>query len=282
MNQVFLNGQIIPQQNAGLPLNDIGVLRGFGVNDVLRTYNRKPFMLGHHLDRLAASAKHLHLKVPYSKEVLTQAIYDLIESNTTGEASIKVVVTGGPTHDGLNFDPETPTCFILIEELPVMPEHYYTDGICLISDNHQRLVPEAKTLNYLNAIKNIPRKLDAGAYEILYHHNGALREAATSNIFLFHGDTLVTPDAHILKGMTRRVVLDLAKDHFTIQERPVRLVELFAASEVFLTATNKGVLPVVALDGRPVGGGKVGTRSQKLGKLLHEHCYNSVDSIQEE
>jgi branched-chain amino acid aminotransferase len=274
----FLNGKIIPLSEAGLPLTDLGILRGYGVGEVVRTYAGQPFHLADHLERMRHSAKQFHLRVPYSDQEISAVISELLRRNfqTGEEATIKLYLTGGHSDDGLTFNEDTPSFFILVLPLRLPEPELYASGVKVLTVNHQRPHPGVKSLNYQNALFHLPERQNVGAYEVLYHDGGLIREAATSNIFFFLDDCLVTPHRRILPGITRKLVLDLAKEHYTVEERDITLAEALLADEAFLTATNKEVLPVVKLDEAEIGDGKPGKRSRHLLELYRHYVRDYV------
>ena len=97
-----------------------------------------------------------------------------------------------------------------------------------------------------------------------------MSECTTSNFFLFHGDRLVTPEAAVLSGITRNVVLELADDLFAVVRRPILYEELRTADECFITSTTKEVLPIVRVDDVTIGGGRPGLRTLRLRRLFRE------------
>lgn len=262
MKYCYLNGKILPLANARLPLDDLGVLRGYGVFDFLRTYNGKPFLLDEHLKRLKNSAREIGLTLPISIAKLKTIIADLLKKNGHSDSYIRIVVTGGQTDDGIT--PSSPTLFILIEELRPLPESLYQKGVKLMTHEYLRDVPRAKTTNYIVAVKLQKQKKREGAFEILYVAEGKIFECATSNFFIFRGPTLVTPKRNVLIGTTRNFVIAFAKKHFTVEERDMLLSELETANEAFITATNKEILPVVKIDNRTIGTGRVGKNTKYL------------------
>ncbi len=264
----FLNGKIVPFSQARLRLDDLGVLRGYGVFDYLRTYGGKPILLSKNLARLRRSAEKLGLAIKYSDALLTEAVLTLIAKNGHKESSIRIVLTGGPSQDAMT--PGEPTLYILVSEFTALPTKLYQLGVKLITHNYLRLVPEAKTLNYITAIKLLPQKKAAGAFEILYVYEGKILECTTSNFYIFKGNTLVTAKQDILSGVTREIVLELARNHFTVEERDISVSQLSEASESFITAANKKILPVIAIDDWKIATGKVGKNTQKLMKLFDE------------
>lgn len=268
----FFNGEVVYFNNARLGLNDLGVLRGYGVFDFLRTYNGKPFLMKEHLDRFEESAQKLQLRIPVSRKEIEKAARTLIRKNAFPETCLRFVLTGGPSKSA--FFVEKPTFFILAEKSESLPSKLYTEGVSVFTHEHLREIPEAKTNNYMIAVKIRNLKQNKAFFEMLYTYNGNILEAATSNFFLVRGDTLITPKDNILIGTTRNVVLSLAKKDFRIEERAVRIQELKESDEAFLTATNKEILPVVKIDGWVVENGKVGLHTKELQRRFREYIKN--------
>lgn len=260
----YLNRKIVPLAKAGLSLSDLGILRGYGVFDFLRTYNGKLFYFHEHFSRFKRSAQAVGLRVPESETYMREIISTLFKKNRVQDASIRMVLTGGPSSDGFSFS-GTPSSFVLIEDLHQFPASVFMKGAKIFTYEYERSSPEAKTTHYATALALAPQKKRAGAIEILYTRGGFVLEASTSNIFLVKKGHLITPERGILLGVTRGIVLSLARKLDLICEcRAVHETELFSADEVFLTATNKEVTPIVAINGKKIGGGKVGPISRRL------------------
>lgn len=272
----YLNGRIIPTDRALIHINNIGITRGFGVTDVLKTYHGKVFLLKEHIRRFQNSAKTLGLKIPISSAKIGSVLKTLIAKNKSLEVQIRLVLTGGIAVSGLQFDKNKPTFFILIEDSISLPQVLYRKGGKLITFEHQRFFPTAKTTNYIVAVNLQPRRIKEKAVEILFISGGIVREPSTSNIFMFKGNTLVTPKDKILIGMTHNFVIKLARPFYRVQERDITLKELLAADEVFITATNKEILPIVKIDGKLIKNGKVGKRTQHLMKIFSQKVGSDV------
>lgn len=268
MKYCYFNGEITLQKNAVVQIDDIGMLRGYGVFDFLRTYNGKPFLMHEHLLRLKNSAKSLGLKIPLDKSEIESLIAKLLKKNKVQDAQVRILLTGGKTINGMGFDPKHPTFAILIEPLALLPAELYQQGAKVITDNHLRHVYSAKTTNYINAISLAePRKKNA-AIEILYFFNDSVLECSTSNFFLIKDDTVITPKENVLLGMTRNILLKLIEKEFAIEEREIKISELKEADEAFLTATNKEVLPIVKIDTLRIGNGKVGKNTKRIMEIF--------------
>lgn len=265
-----LNGQVLQQEQASLQLTDLAVLRGYGIFDYFLYSAGRPLLESLYLERFFASAEQMHLEVPLDHAALSSHLRELIAANGAARGAIRLVLTGGYSPDG--YAPGDPNLIVLLHPYPQLPAHYFSEGVGLISHQHQREWPEIKSINYLTGIKLLPQIRAAGALEVLYHAEGKLLESVRSNIFLVNTQgELVTPASGILYGITRRTVLDLAQGLLPIVEREVRLEELFQAREAFITGTNKSVMPVTRVDGRAIGDGKVGSWAQRLRPMLEAY-----------
>ena len=271
----FLNGKIISQDKASISLRDIGILRGFGVFEFLRTYNGKLFLPREHIARFKNSAKILNIKIPISEKQLINIINKLLFKNKFKESGIRIILTGGETSDvlGIEYNYNSPTFFILVDEFEELPKSFYQKGVKLITYEYQREIPHAKTINYLTAVKlqNLCKRKKV--FDVLYTAEGFLLEPTTSNFFIFKKNTLLTPEDNILAGTTRNFVIKLAKTKFKIEEKNISLKELGKATEFFITSTTKEILPIVKIDGNLIGDGRVGENTKYLMKLLYQHTY---------
>ncbi len=261
----YLNGKIVPLKRARVSPRDIGFLRGYGVFDFFRTINGKPFLYDEHIERFKNSAELFNLKIPIGDAELKKIIDKLILKNGFRESSVRIVLTGGELKNGMGFDSFSPTFLILVEKSKTPPAKLYKTGVKLITLEHRRELPRAKTLNYISAVRLCNSELKRKkAFEVLYTDRGRVLECSTSNFFIFRGGKLITPKKDILLGTTRNLVLKLAGKHFKTEEREIKSRELRFADEAFITASNKDILPVVNIDGKIIGDGKVGENTRKL------------------
>ncbi len=160
---------------------------------------------------------------------------------------------------------------VLITALDERDMERFAKGTKLITTRLQRPVPEAKTANYVAAIRALKEAARYGASDALFvNAHGHVLEATRSNFFIFRGDTLITPRTEVLIGVTRNVVLGLARDRFAIEERPIQLEELPIADEAFLTSSSREIMPIVQIDDWTISGGKPGPRTYELERRFIE------------
>lgn len=272
----YLDGKIIPEKDAKISVIDIGVLRGYGAFDVMRTVRGKPFLFNEHYERTAKAARTLGVRMPLDKRGILRVITSLLAKNAArlgGEATIRVVLTGGSALSGIRFNKNAPTLYILIAPLELPRKQIYQRGAKLMTHAYRREHPEVKTLNYFDAVLLQNKLAREKAFEILYVWEGHALEASTSNFFLFRGDTLITPKEGVLKGVTRNKIIELAGRYYTVKERDIPMRAVWTAKEAFLTATNKDVVPVTNIDGKKIGDGIVGPRTRHIMALFRE-CTN--------
>lgn len=261
----YLNGEIIESAKACLPINDISILRGFAAFDFLRVYQSNPFRFDDHFERFTNSAKTLGLKIPYSKKAVYEAIKKLSEKNQIESKKqnyhVRLILTGGETKNGL--EPSRPNFVILFEKFHDYKKEIFEKGQKIITYEYERFLPEAKTSNYMQAVLLQPLKKREDAIEILYTTKGIVSEATTSNIFYVKNGILYTPIEGILQGVTKKVVTEIAESlGYKVISKIVSLKDLYDADEVFLTATNKKVLPIIQINDVLIG---VGDKKGKVG-----------------
>ena len=219
----YVGGQSVHPQEATLSINDIAILRGYSAFEALRTYDRRPFHLEEHLRRLYHSAEIIELRIPWSPEFVSNIINETIARNSYKHAAIRLLVTGGESEDGLTPTGQ-PTLVVMITPLGERDMERFARGIRLITTRLQRELPEAKTTNYMAAVRSLKEAARRSAPDALFvNEAGQVLEATRSNFFIFRGDTLITPREGVLYGITRGVVLELARDRFPWRNAPFSL-----------------------------------------------------------
>ena len=195
-------------------------------------------------------------------------VLETLHRNSFPESNIRVVVTGGSSPDFIT--PQgRPRLLVLVTRAPRLPRRWYTAGVKIITFFLERHLPGAKSIDYAPATIALGRAREQDAVEAVYvDRNGNVREGTTSNLFALFNGTLVTPDKGILSGITRRAVLDLAVKRGPVDLRELRLAELLTADEVFITGTNKMIVPVNQVDDQIIGDGRPGRITRKLMKAL--------------
>ncbi len=279
MGIYYIDGEFVPADEAVIPVNDLAVLRGYGVFDFLRTYEGKPFFLKEHIERLKQSARQIDLDFPWSYSKLAAVVMQTLNQNNYSEANIRIVVTGGASPDFITPQGK-PRLLVLVTPAQKLPVWWYENGVKIITTFAERFIPGAKSINYIPATIALKKARKQNAVEAIYiDRDGFVQEGTTSNIFAFIGDKLVTPGREILAGITRHVVLTLTEDIFDTEIRDIKKDELLKADEVFITGTNKGLVPVVQVDDTIIGDGKPGVRTRQVMETLAEYNARYITSM---
>jgi len=265
----YVNGHYVKEADAKISILDLAVLRGFGVFDYLRTYGGRPFHLWDHLLRLQYSAQHVGLSLPKTLSEIQEIIENLKKQD---EVSIKIILTGGVSPD--HFTLHQSNLIVFAYPPTPYPDSYYTEGIKVTTTRLSRPLPSSKTTQYAPAIVAMQQ---GKAQEALYlNSQDEILEATTSNFFAFKDDTLYTcTSEEVLIGITLEVILRLCASHFPIERRALSTQDIPHMQEAFITASNKEVMPVVQIDGKKVGNGKVGPRTKKIMELFHAYTQSA-------
>jgi branched-chain amino acid aminotransferase len=267
----YVNGAFVPAKEAALPLNDLGIVRGYGIFDLLRTYGKRPFRLHEHIKRLESSASQIGLVMPWSTEELEDVVMQSYKRNEIPDASIRIVVTGGPS-DNFMTPQGNPSLVVMVHPVVPYPAHYYTEGSKAMSTLVERTMPTVKSLNYIGAIMAMNDAGKTGAVEAIYlDAQDRLTEGTRANLFVVRDHLLITPREGVLKGITRQVLLEIAAHEFEIVEGPIHYHDLSSLNEAFLTSTTKEVLPVVQIDEHVIGTGKPGPMTKRLTELFNDY-----------
>ncbi len=275
---VSLNGILVDPDEARVSIFDRGFLYGDSVYEVVRTYDGVPFMLEAHLARLESSAARIGMRLPVPLSTFAEEVHTVHAASGNPDSYIRIVSTRGSGPLGL--DPglaEHPTHIVVAMPLNPPAPSVYAEGaaVALVSvrrNLRDAIDPMAKTGNYLNSVMALAEAKKAGAYEaIMLDHRDYVTEGASSNIFAVLGDTILTPalDAGILEGITRSAVFSACQEGgLRVLELPLTEAALRSADEVFITSSIREIVPIVTVDGAPVGAGKPGPVYAQIRKLF--------------
>jgi branched-chain amino acid aminotransferase len=281
----LVNGTFVRDQDAVVSVHDRGFRYGDGVFDTLRVYQGHPFLLDRHLARLLDGAAALGITPLPDIAALARLIRELTDRNGLPHALVRTTLTRGVSP---GWDPvEATDRTLVVVEQPFVgyPERLYTSGasIVLLTDTRLRPAAWVPTVKSLSLSAHVQAKREAtnqGADEaVLCTESGLVAEGTVSNVFCVEDGRLRTPPLAdgILQGVTREVVLDLARrDGLLTEEAQITPESLQEADEVFLTSTGMEVLPVTRVDGHLVGSGKPGVVTLTLRKRYQEFVRQTV------
>lgn len=278
--KVYIDGTLYPREEAKISVFDSLVQGGDGVWEGLRVYNGKIFALEEHLTRLLNSAHAMAFKEVPSRNEIKEAIFATLEANgMRDETHIRLTLSRGKKVTSY-MDPDVnrygPTLIVLAEWKP--PIHRDKEGLRLITSSIRRNAPQCidSKIHHNNLINNILAKIEANAAgvdgAVMMDIEGYVSEVNATNIFFVEGGKVITPFANFcLPGITRRIVIDLCKEHeIPVAEKRISMTEMYTADECFTTGTMGELVPAVEIDGRTVGDGTIGPVTERLRKLHKE------------
>ncbi|WP_416838903.1 aminotransferase class IV [Haloferax sp. DFSO52] len=266
----YVDGDIVPADEASIPVTDRGFLYGDAAFETLRAYGGDVFHWEAHADRLAETCDVLGMAHGLSDDDLKGHIDETLAANDLSEAYVRLSVTRGSQPGRLTpAEDVDPRVVVIVEPLPRggRGSDPVWDGPATVQTVRTRRIPDraiparAKTHNYLNGILARTELRVTGADEaLMLDSDGYATEGATSNLFFVDDEALCTPslDGPVLPGITRRVVLDLARqENIPIRERRFTPDDVRGANEAFLTNSTWELRPVETVDGIGVGDGPV-------------------------
>jgi branched-chain amino acid aminotransferase len=280
---VYVSGAFRPAGEASVSVFDHGLLYGDGVFEGIRAYNGRIFRLERHIDRLFDSAKAIRLDIPYSASDVCDIVVEACRRNDITDGYIRLVVTRGAGDLGLDPRKCSRAEVIVIVKPTIAIYRSPSAGIRVVTSTFRRNPPDAlspaiKSLNYLNNVLARIEANDRGADEaLMLDKNGYVAEASVDNFFIVTEHGLVTPPtATNLKGITRETILGVAAGlGIRTAETPFTLFDVWTAREAFICGTAAEVVPVVSVDDRMIGDGKVGAVTGRIiaayGQLVRSH-----------
>lgn len=274
---IFLNGEWMPVEDAKISVLDRGFIFGDGVYEYVPVINGRPYRLDGHLTRLDNSCKEIGLKNPYSNAQWTELVLEAARRNGPGDQGVYWQITRGVAKRDHSFPKDVePTVFMMSNPLPKLTQEQIDNGVpCYTFPDKRWHRCHIKSISLLGNVLAKQHATEHGGAEVVMIRDGFMTEASASNVFCVFGDTIVSPpkDNHILGGITLDGVFDLAKKHgLKLEVRPVSEAEMWAADELWLSSSSKGVLAITALDDKAVGNaahkGKPGPMFKKMFALM--------------
>ena len=264
---------------AKISVLDRGFLYGDGLFETMRAYWGEVFRLENHLDRLSRSAKEIEIPFSYTRKELKNIIKRILKINSLSEAYVRITLSRGVSEPGLISKCKSPATLVIMarEFKPPSPSEYRKGWRATIVETRQNQASPVSRLKSLNFLNNILARKEAeakGVNEgILLNTLGDVAEASTSNIFLVKRGIVITPreESGLLPGITRGVVLELATTlGLKAHKGKISLDDLMGAEEAFLTNSLIEIMPLVKVDGRPIGNGKPGSVTQRIHKAYQD------------
>jgi len=288
---IYVNGELVPRDQAKVSVFDSGFMLGDGVWEGLRLHHGRLAFLDEHLDRLLEGAKAIDLDIGMSAAELAAALYRTVEANgMSSDVHLRLMVTRGPKKTPFQ-DPRLslwgPTIVIIAEHKAANPEAFER-GIRLFTAHVHRGPPDVQdpklnSHSKLNCILAMIQAIKAGADEaLMLDPQGFVATCNSTNVFIVRkGEVWTSTGAYCMNGITRAKVIALCRsDGIPVYERNFSLVDVYGAEEAFVTGTFGGLTPVVEVDGRTIGDGRPGPETRRLRdlyrKLLERECPGPV------
>lgn len=272
--KVFIDGRIVDPESAQISVFDRGFLYGDSVYETMRVYRGVPFAFDEHVERLFSSGDRIGFALPWSIQQLRAACKETLADAELDDAYMRIIGTRGSGAIGLDPALATdPRLIIMVLELPMIPAAAYERGrsawlVSVQRNIKQALDPQAKTGNYMNSILAAGEARARGADEaIMLDFQGRVAEGSSANVFALIEGVWRTPpaDGRILSGITRATLLAVcAREGIAVSERVLMPEDLQRATEMFISSSVREIIPIVLLNGRPIGDGVPGAQTRRV------------------
>jgi branched-chain amino acid aminotransferase len=261
----YHNGEYLFQNSASISTTDLGFTRGYAAFELIRTYGFAPFYLREHLERFKKNGNFLLLDYPNNVE---EVVLTLIKKNNEPNLVIRLY---------LSEDESGKRQFlVLCDPIVVPPIEQYENGISVITTELMRHFHPIKSTCYLSALLSLKEAAKHNAEDAIFlSGEGDLLELTKSNFFAVMNETLYTPNEEILLGITRSIVIDLAKElHIKIEEARIPLSALPTIEEAFSTSTIREILPISKINSQKIPIGPI-TKALKEAFKVKNHPLNA-------
>ncbi len=270
---VCRNGQLIAPADAHISIFNPVIFGAFGVYESIQLFRGVIFRLDDHLQRLADSAAAIDLALPAGLDAIAAWTHAVVAANGCRDALIRMFALGPAPGNApeIFIWPEAPRAFA-----PDLFEH----GVGAVTFHGERALPHAKSLNTLVNHLARTRAQKAGEHEgLLVDRHGCVTEGSTSNLFVVQDGALLTaPAEDVLAGVTQLELLKLAASlDLPVDQRPLPLAGMARWDEAFLTSTSRHVLPLVRIDGQPIGHGRPGPITRRLQQAFERHFLAEIE-----
>ena len=269
---VYVNGEFLPEDQASVSVFDRGFIFGDGVYEVSAVLDGKLIDVQAHLARLERSCGEIGLALPWSREALIDIHRELIARNDLREGGVYLQVTRGAADRDFAFPAQSsPTLVMFTQARNMANAPTAKTGIKVISIEDLRWSRrDIKSVNLLAPVLAKQAAADAGAQEAWMLDEGVVTEGASSTAWIVSGHSLISRplSQKVLPGITRSAVLAfVAESGFTFDQRSFTLAEALVADEAFITSATSFVMPVISIDGQPIGNGVPGPVATRLREI---------------
>jgi branched-chain amino acid aminotransferase len=274
---ININGNLVKGPDANISVFDRGFLYGDSVYEATRTFNKRPFRLDRHIDRLFQSADKISLMPTYSKEIIMSEVLKTVEASPYENVILRIVLTRGTNSDlGLDTELSGPNNLIIFtKEIKPNPSWWLTNGVSMIFYQKEMEASGSlpKTGNYQENILANHEAHKRGAYDaFLINTHGFVTEGTTSNAWIIKDGTLYTPPLSdgVLDGLTRKTLIEMSKAGalpLPLIEASLTKNDFLDADECFITSTTRNIVPVSKIENHVLKKELPGSQTLELLKL---------------
>lgn len=268
--EVYLNGELLPLSEAKISVLDRGFIFGDGIYEVVPVYNRKPFRLEQHVDRLLRSLDKVSLATPHAHADWCQLMTMMAERAPWDDSLVYLQVTRGVAKRDHAFpNPAVkPTIFLMAAPRIAPSEEELQAGLRVVSMEDVRwLHCDIKSISLLGNVLAKQYAVERGVDDVIQFRDGYLSEASSANIWVVKDGAVIAPLKNnlILEGVRYGLIEELCRSEgVPFELRPIKQEEVAAADEIFLSSATKEILPITELDGQPIANGQVGPIFKQL------------------
>jgi branched-chain amino acid aminotransferase len=276
---ININGEFFSEETAKISIFDRGFLYGDSIYEATRTFNKKPFRLNLHLERLFESAQKIELIPTFTKDEIRDEIEKTIAFSGSENSTLRIILTRG-TNSDLGLDPALASAnnlIIITKPIAENPKWWLERGLNVIFYQKKSLERGSlpKTGNYQENMLAYKKAQMMGADDaIMLNSDGQLCEGTTSNLWIFKNNELLTPSLSLglLDGLTRKALFEVCKVHqIPCKEAILTQGDLLNADEAFITSTTRNLVPITKIEGTSIGSGRPGTKTLELLKFYLDY-----------
>ncbi len=270
---VYLNGEYLPLSQAKVSVLDRGFLFGDGVYEVIPSYSGNLFRIQDHLLRLQTSLERIRLELFYSLEEWLEILIPLLDKEKNQSIYLQITRGVAPKRDHAFPKRPHPTIFASCSDIQPFSDLELGVKAVTMEDNRWEMCNVKATTLLANVLMK-QEAIEQGAAEAILYKQGYVTEGATSNLFAVIDNVLTTPikSTDILPGITRQVVLELAKQNdIPVKEEAISLESLGSADEIWITSSTREIVPIVKLDSKEIGDGKPGIIWHNMNQLFQNY-----------
>ena len=276
---ININGEFFSEETAKISIFDRGFLYGDSIYEATRTFNKKPFRLNLHLERLFESAQKIELIPTFTKDEIREEIEKTIAFSDSENSTLRIILTRG-TNSDLGLDPALASAnnlIIITKPIAENPKWWLERGLNVIFYQKKSLERGSlpKTGNYQENMLAYKKAQMMGADDaLMLNSDGQLCEGTTSNLWIFKNNELLTPSLNLglLDGLTRKALFEVCKVHqIPCKEAILTQSDLLNADEAFITSTTRNLVPITKIEGTSIGSGRPGTKTLELLKFYLDY-----------